>query len=661
MTREHEGGHKSGEHSGGGAAGRDDRQHQTALAAGVQQRRQAAANHYNQAHPEEVAEFNRLTKNACGEGAYVDFQKVWGWQSVRGLTLDGKVGPETLAAARKEAAGSGGDGAEGEKKNPESGGVAVKPEGDVSSKPKEHEPPKQAGRHEAATEEPQPHKKAPKQDSGAEEADGVAKLAEEIGRQGLTPELEERLDHLTPRAMERLIELLKSHGKTEQAKQILARVKQEKKDKDEHKGLAPHLEGVKSKKKEHYSGDKRWGELHNDTKAPAKYEFTYDKAKGQEGTLRTGDEARAHEADHRKQESAEKEEAKARLGPAGSRGAAVASKVHSTLWEGKTKKFDKAVVDDKEKFGDAEHWGGDVHDRALGFDAQAGGEVDASWEKGIKVSGNANAKATLVSGGAQVHTPPFHFQMGGEQFIASFNFFVDGGVLAEAKGNIAVNLHPKGEAGIEAGISGFAGAKIAASASGTLDWVKKSPATYAEQIATAGGGMKLLDNVLPGSVAHNIPKHAIAPVLDHVIPYLLGTSEGDSLVLGATARGEGRLGAGADAGFAARFKGGVLHCHGKAGLTFGAGLGGEIDLQLGVIDGMALLTLLGMKGSMALMNGLKPAMNIATFMKQHEKEIVQAVILYCQAAQKDPQQSRWAKLALRALGGYAALHAADAD
>jgi len=57
MSREHEGGAKSGEHSGGGAAGRDDRQHQTAMAAGIQQRRQAAANHYNQAHPEEVADF----------------------------------------------------------------------------------------------------------------------------------------------------------------------------------------------------------------------------------------------------------------------------------------------------------------------------------------------------------------------------------------------------------------------------------------------------------------------------------------------------------------------------------------------------------------------------------------------------------------------------
>jgi hypothetical protein len=180
------------------------------------------------------------------------------------------------------------------------------------------------------------------------------------------------------------------------------------------------------------------------------------------------------------------------------------------------------------------------------------------------------------------------FTIAGEQFRASFNFFVDAGVLAEANGKIAVNLHPKGDAGIEAGISGFAGAKVSASASGTLDWVKKSPESYAQKIASGGGVEGLLGHFLPPSVARQVPAHALSPMLERMFPMLLG-QEGDALILAATAKGEGSLGIGASAGLEASFKGGVIHCHGKAGLTFGAGVGGAFDLQLGLRDGMGLL------------------------------------------------------------------------
>ncbi|HEX8110267.1 MAG TPA: hypothetical protein VF516_21195, partial [Kofleriaceae bacterium] len=63
----------------------------------------AGARAYNAAHAELVDEFNELTSDVCrldGAGK-VDPQAVARWQSNHGLAADGKIGPHTVAAARK--------------------------------------------------------------------------------------------------------------------------------------------------------------------------------------------------------------------------------------------------------------------------------------------------------------------------------------------------------------------------------------------------------------------------------------------------------------------------------------------------------------------------------------------------------------------------------
>lgn len=60
------------------------------------------AKRFNTAHPEEVAEFNRVTKDAClGHDGNLDPKLVSDWQASHGIAPDGRVGPATVDAARR--------------------------------------------------------------------------------------------------------------------------------------------------------------------------------------------------------------------------------------------------------------------------------------------------------------------------------------------------------------------------------------------------------------------------------------------------------------------------------------------------------------------------------------------------------------------------------
>jgi hypothetical protein len=62
------------------------------------------AKRYNAAHPEEVAEFNRVTRDACvGVDGVVDPALVSDWQAAHGLSPDGRIGEFTVEAARRAA------------------------------------------------------------------------------------------------------------------------------------------------------------------------------------------------------------------------------------------------------------------------------------------------------------------------------------------------------------------------------------------------------------------------------------------------------------------------------------------------------------------------------------------------------------------------------
>jgi hypothetical protein len=70
-----------------------------------------AATSWNSAHADLVAEFLKLTGGGCsGQNAGVSVRAVRQWQMDHGLHADGKIGKQTIEAARKEAGGHAGGG-----------------------------------------------------------------------------------------------------------------------------------------------------------------------------------------------------------------------------------------------------------------------------------------------------------------------------------------------------------------------------------------------------------------------------------------------------------------------------------------------------------------------------------------------------------------------
>jgi hypothetical protein len=62
------------------------------------------AKRFNAAHPEEVAEFNRVTRDACVDSdGVLDPALVSDWQVAHGVQPDGRVGPATVDAAKRAA------------------------------------------------------------------------------------------------------------------------------------------------------------------------------------------------------------------------------------------------------------------------------------------------------------------------------------------------------------------------------------------------------------------------------------------------------------------------------------------------------------------------------------------------------------------------------
>ena len=480
--------------------------------------------------------------------------------------------------------------------------------------------------------QPAPRQSAePKRQPEPEQGFSVSALVEEAKKHGASASLREELEHLSPRALARFAESLPREPKDKyDALRDLAEEIGDKKawakpqlfEGSETFGTTDDvMESNLREQHEYHRTNGRWAQ---DTDKYHHYnEFTYDKQAGGEGRTRTGRDAHLAEERH--------EAAMDGGGGGGGAGSFIAehtnveATVLGTSAEGQKQAWERS----------SQHGPVNAHARALGVAGDASARV-AVGNRSVKLIGNAAATATLVQGGVEIATKPMPFHVAGENFLARFRFALDAGVLAQAQAGIEVNVQTSG-AGVEAGVSGFAGARGLASAQGTLDWNKKSGEAYANEAAQHAAN--LLGMWLPSSMVGALPMDKVGVLLGHVLPAVLGADAGDVLVVAATLKGMASAGVGADASLSGSFTGGVVHCHGGFGATLGLGVGGNLDVLLGAVDGMRLLGVMMMRGVHAVGEALKPVKQVGAWVAEKAAEVRAAVRAYCKAYARDPEHS----------------------
>jgi hypothetical protein len=350
------------------------------------------------------------------------------------------------------------------------------------------------------------------------------------------------------------------------------------------------------------------------------HDFAFTRGNGEDGGVRTGDDARAHHAEVVAQQNAA---AEAQAAGGSGKLKSLADKAlggERKLVHHEKKQKASLIEEATVEFGAARAIHGEVKGQALEATVAAGGDIGISADR-LRVGGNAHASAYLIAGQVHIATPDLPLEFLGERVIARFNFGVDAGAFAEANGNVNVDVGWKG-AGVDASISGFAGIKAGLSASGTLKWQRKAPAQYANQIVGTGAWRSMFGGAVPNWMLNRVPDKKLHGWMESLIGLLLHGGEGEALVLGAAARAEGAVGIGGAASFSAGFRGGVLHCHGRGGLTFGLGAGAHVDLALGLIDGMGLLGILTLRGTQEVGSLIKPGVTI----QQHVLPLVKKML-----------------------------------
>lgn len=331
--------------------------------------------------------------------------------------------------------------------------------------------------------------------------------------------------------------------------------------------------------------------------------FTRDKSGS---TTRTGEDARKHHGEMSSAPAATTEKGKLR-----SLTEKALGDTSVTVGQHRAS-YSKSLIDKKTKQVEFAGAKGEIHGRALEVQGESSAQATLSG-KGLSVGGNAGASAYLMGGQVQIETPSLPFTMLGEQVVGKVGVSVDAGAYAQVQGNVGLDVGWSG-AGLNANLSGFAGVKAGITASGSLTWNRKPTATYVEAIVQSGTWKALFGQWLPQWILNRAPDKHVREWVSRLIEMLVH-GNGDALVLGAVARGEGSAGVGAAGAFSAKFQGGVLHCHGKAGITFGLGAGAAVDLQLGVIDGMAMLGVMALRGGTDLFNSIAPSMSLASYMQ----------------------------------------------
>ena len=236
-----------------------------------------------------------------------------------------------------------------------------------------------------------------------------------------------------------------------------------------------------------------------------------------------------------------------------------------------------------------------AYDNGKGLKASAGYEVGtaeanakgtaAITADGVKVKGNAGAKVTLVGGNARAEVPAFTWNLLGEPVRVKITAAVSASVLAEAQGEIELDVSKGDNLGVTVGggVSAFAGAKAGVEVGAHIQWMRNQDYTALL--------MDFLDDI-PGIgwAVDDVPKD----LWTQISSVLVGTGTSDLLI--AKAGVHGSAGIGGEASFGLALQGGRVKMNGNLNGAIGIGGGATTSLDLDAVDGARFGGVLAMRG-----------------------------------------------------------------
>lgn len=218
--------------------------------------------------------------------------------------------------------------------------------------------------------------------------------------------------------------------------------------------------------------------------------------------------------------------------------------------------------------------------------AEANATGSATLKKDqLKVGGSAGAKLTLVGGAAKAEVPVFTWSLLGEPVRVKLTVGLNAAVVAEAQGDLNIDVGRGDKLGVDisAGGRAFAGAKAGVEVGAHLTWLRRSD--YHLLIKD------FLDDVPGvGRFVNDVPEDLWKQVANMVI----GTGESDLLI--AKAGVFGSAGIGGEASFGLSLKGGRVKMNGDLNGAIGIGGGAKTSLDLDAIDGIRFGGVLALRG-----------------------------------------------------------------
>lgn len=236
-----------------------------------------------------------------------------------------------------------------------------------------------------------------------------------------------------------------------------------------------------------------------------------------------------------------------------------------------------------------------AYNNGKGLKASAGYEVGtaeanakgtaALTADGVKVRGSAGAKVTLVGGNARAEVPAFTWNLLGEPVRVKITAALSASVLAEAQGEIELDVSKGENLGVTVGGGGsaFAGAKAGVEVGAHIQWMRNQDYTALL--------MDFLDDI-PGIgwAVDDVPKD----LWTQISSVLIGTGTSDLLI--GKAGVHGSAGIGGEASFGLALQGGRVKMNGNLNGAIGLGAGAKTSLDLDAVDGVRFGGVLAMRG-----------------------------------------------------------------